>query len=150
AQFGQEPFTSMEIVRGLRWAGDDTLAETLVELLDDPETTPDVALVTAWSLGELFDPNDRPRLHAAILKDVNVTLPVLHGRDPERWTNHGAIYQYRCYTNEFLFKSRLIRRDGWRHWRGWQSGVRCKARGWPSLGFVRVTLVAGFGSGTMW
>ncbi len=105
AQFGRDPTTSMELIRSLRWCGDDSIGDVLVNLLDEPDDNQEltsVRLLSAWALGESLDPNEDPRLHAALLKDCNLTLPASSAFVQNRM-KQSAIYRYRCYSNEFLF-----------------------------------------------
>jgi HEAT repeat protein len=103
AQFGRDQYTSMDLIRSLKWCEADDIRSVLEQSLSDPDVDEATAILSASSLGKLYDPNEAPRLHAAILKNCNLTLPAISGHFTVRVKN-SAVYRYRCYTNEFLFK----------------------------------------------
>ncbi len=70
--WGADPWVSLEIARALNWLEDDSLSESLIELIrKDPDDAD--AVLAAMSLGELYESN-RPSKLSRLVAGCNYTI----------------------------------------------------------------------------
>ncbi len=73
----EDPMTARSMIGAIKNSGDWQVTGSLIALLQNPGSDPQVGPFAAWALGEMYDQNPVPIMTERLLRDRNLTLLLL-------------------------------------------------------------------------
>lgn len=86
-------YTSREMIRVMKWSGNDDIIDPLAQLLDDSGQQPDLEAFCAWALGEMGDRHAWSVAYQKLMLNRNLTVLPLEANTEEVTNEQGEAAQ---------------------------------------------------------